>query len=286
MIAGLVENLGAVAVQKTGSVSRKIMGGQIHIIIVTVVLNDGAGLEATINSVAEQTYDDIEYIIIDGGSSDSTLQVIEENRKAVDSWLSEDDRGIYDAMNKGVLMAAGSGYICFMNAGDTFHNKHTVAGVAARLCEKKPDILYGDAEVQYANGFMRQVHAADLRQLWKGMCFSHQAMFIKSEVMKEKLYNINNSIAADYELICSLFVNGFEFVLFDETIARVKAGGVADVKRVRSVAAQWGAARMFWPGCKTDIYYIFKLIDTMIRVGLHRILPPPLCSYLTRMKYL
>jgi hypothetical protein len=110
-------------------------------------------------------------------------------------------------------------------------------------------------------------------------------MFIKSGVMEKNLYNIDNSIVADYELICSLFIKGFEFVQFDRIIARVKAGGIADVKRVRSISAQWGVARMLWPGCKTDNYYVFKLIDTTIRVGLHRILPPALCSYLTGMKY-
>ena len=87
--------------------------------IITVVFNDKYGLEETILSVLSQTSENIEYIIIDGGSNDGTVDVIKKYEKSIDKWISEPDNGIYDAMNKGIALASG-GFINFMNAGDVY----------------------------------------------------------------------------------------------------------------------------------------------------------------------
>ena len=92
--------------------------------IITVTYNAGKVLEDTIQSVITQTYKNVEYILVDGGSTDNTLSIINQYRSMIQQVISEPDRGLYDAMNKGIKMATGD-YICFLNAGDAFHEDDT-----------------------------------------------------------------------------------------------------------------------------------------------------------------
>ena len=96
--------------------------------IVTIVLNNEAFIEETIQSVLKQTYRNIEYIIIDGGSTDGTVNIIKKYEKFIDYWVSEKDKGIYEAMNKGLKLAKGK-WINFMNSGDTFYSKDTINSI-------------------------------------------------------------------------------------------------------------------------------------------------------------
>ena len=118
------------------------MQKDIRITVVTVAFNAREALETTIRSVAGQDYPNLEYIVIDGGSADGSLEVIERHAADITRWVSEPDRGIYDAMNKGVAMATGD-YCIFMNAGDTFVAPDTVNTVVAGM-ERGDDVVYGD----------------------------------------------------------------------------------------------------------------------------------------------
>ena len=109
--------------------------------IVTVVLNNQAFIEETIQSVLNQTYRNIEYIIIDGGSTDGTLNIIRKYEKFIDFWVSEKDKGIYDAMNKGLKLAKGR-WINFMNSGDTFYSKDTIKSIPFTDFQNSP-MIYG-----------------------------------------------------------------------------------------------------------------------------------------------
>lgn len=104
------------------------MMDNISITIITVVYNDKEGLERTVNSVLSQTYKSLEYIIVDGGSTDGTLDVIRKYEDKINKWISEPDHGIYDAMNKGIRMASGK-WLNFMNAGDVFANDDIIRSV-------------------------------------------------------------------------------------------------------------------------------------------------------------
>ncbi len=261
------------------------MNPRLQITVITVVFNDARGLERTIQSVIGQSYGNVEYIIIDGGSSDNTIQVIKKYEEFIDLWVSEEDSGIYHAMNKGVLMA-DSDYMCFMNAGDAFISENTIAQVVLNLEEKIPAILYGNAVVCYKNGFRRIVNSKKINHLWKGMCFSHQAMFVQSDIMKNNLYNLDNRLSADYEFICGLYDKKNSFESFNGVIVSVTAGGVSDTMRVESVIGHWRIAHRFWPGFKVNSYYIIKLMDTVVRYVLHRMLPNVVVSLLTKLKYI
>ena len=112
-----------------------------RISIITINYNDCKGLKKTINSVISQTYEYIEYIVIDGNSSDNSLSIIEDNSKYIDYYVSEPDKGIYDAMNKGIKKATGD-YILFQNSGDWLYNKYCIEKAVKHL--KGDDIIYGN----------------------------------------------------------------------------------------------------------------------------------------------
>ena len=114
--------------------------------IITVIYNDGKKLEETILSILSQTYDNLEFIIIDGSSTDETIDIIKKYEDKIDYWISEKDSGIFDAMNKGILAAKGD-YINFMNAGDFFIRKSLVKEVVDILNSEEIDFLYGYANL-------------------------------------------------------------------------------------------------------------------------------------------
>src|SRR3989337_3547962 len=112
--------------------------------IITVVYNDPVNLQKTITTVAEQEYPNVQFIVIDGGSTDNTLDVIGKNHESITLWKSEQDTGIYDAMNKGLSLATDD-YINFLNAGDTFYSPHVLMRVAEEVNITHAEIVYGQA---------------------------------------------------------------------------------------------------------------------------------------------
>lgn len=124
---------------------------KLKISVVTVCYNAVETLEETMLSVLHQTYPDIEYIIIDGGSTDGTVDIIKKYADRLAYWVSEPDKGIYDAMNKGIDIATGD-YINFMNAGDKFYQHNTVASLLESFTIMEPTtIIYGDTLVKHKN---------------------------------------------------------------------------------------------------------------------------------------
>ncbi|MDD4486999.1 MAG: glycosyltransferase family 2 protein, partial [Proteiniphilum sp.] len=118
-----------------------------HLSVITVTWNAAATLERTIKSVREQSWPFIEHLIIDGGSKDGTLELIDNHAHERLRWVSEPDKGLYDAMNKGVAMATGD-YLCFLNAGDTFFTADSVEKMMSTFDEASaPDIIYGETAI-------------------------------------------------------------------------------------------------------------------------------------------
>lgn len=149
--------------------------------IITVTYNAGNVLEDTIQSVITQTYKNVEYIIVDGGSTDRTLSIVDHYRTMIQHVVSEPDKGLYDAMNKGIRLATGD-YICFLNAGDELHEDDTLQQMVHSLTESElPDVLYGETSIVDEEGHflrMRRLSAPE-HLTWKsfqnGMLVCHQA---------------------------------------------------------------------------------------------------------------
>ena len=170
--------------------------------IITVVYNNKAALEKTITSVLSQTYKNIEYIIIDGGSTDSTTDLLRSYENSITYWLSEKDAGIYDAMNKGLMAATGE-YVWFINAGDQIPGIETVRSIIKN--DPMIDIYYGDAMVvdendQYVSmRRLRPPKRLTWRSLGMGMVVCHQSILIRRSLARP--YKLQYRIAADFEWV-------------------------------------------------------------------------------------
>lgn len=182
--------------------------------IITCTYNAESVLQRTLDSVLEQTYSHVEHIIVDGTSTDATLDMVEAYKQKSDAedWChevrvkSEPDRGLYDAMNKGIQRATGQ-YVLFLNAGDTFPSADTLELVAESVGEgeEPPAVLYGDTDVVDDEGrFLRHRRLSPPRRLtWrsfmKGMLVCHQAFYARTDLAKATPYDLHYRFSADVD---------------------------------------------------------------------------------------
>lgn len=174
--------------------------------IITINYNNAAGLKKTMESVLNQTFSDLEYIIIDGGSTDGSKQIIEQHNLKLSYWVSESDKGIYNAMNKGIKQAKGE-YLLFLNSGDYLADKD----VLNKVFKIKPtvDITYGNMLIEKPDGTIEQGYMPD-KITFKQMVVDtlwHPVSFIKRTLFdKYGLYNENYKIVADYEFFFNTII--------------------------------------------------------------------------------
>lgn len=171
--------------------------------VVTVCYNAVGVLEETIQSVLNQTYPHIEYIIIDGGSTDGTVGIIKKYASRITYWISEPDKGIYDAMNKGLSIASGN-YINFMNAGDTFYSNTVVYDVFRKI-SKQYAVIYGSTYMKYSYGDYI-VSPDKLYNIKKCMILCHQSVFVQSTLAKSHQFNDKYGLAADHGMLLELYL--------------------------------------------------------------------------------
>ena len=174
------------------------------ITVVTVVYNGAATLEQTILSVVNQTYDNVEYIIVDGASSDGTLDIVKKYEDKIDYWQSEPDGGIYDAMNKGIGLATGV-WINFMNAGDKFYSDSVILSVFENI-RYDCSVIFGQTNQVFDFG-CRVVLPEQMTEKSKHLGFCHQSCFTNRDVFNDYKYDTKFKICADYDLYHKLLVN-------------------------------------------------------------------------------
>lgn len=172
--------------------------------IITVTYNAAAVIEDTLQSVITQTYKNIEYIIVDGASTDRTMEIIGRYRKHIHTVVSEPDRGLYDAMNKGIRLATGD-YVCFLNAGDELHEDDTLQLIVHSLTGLTglPDVIYGRTAIVDEEGhFLRMRRLEPPENLtWhsfrQGMLVCHQAFFARRDHAVP--YDLRYRFSADFD---------------------------------------------------------------------------------------
>ncbi len=181
--------------------------------VITVCYNAINGIEKTIQSVLCQTYPNIEYIVIDGGSTDGTFSIIRKYTDRISFIVSESDDGIYDAMNKGIKIATGD-WICFLNAGDVYYDVQSIENVFANEISSEVDVVYGYQVHSYSYGkFVRKRLPLSFFKI--GMPFGHESSFVRAELMKLYGFDTSFHIAADYNFFFKLYSTGKTFLPID-----------------------------------------------------------------------
>ncbi|NVM67796.1 glycosyltransferase involved in cell wall biosynthesis [Mucilaginibacter sp. SG538B] len=212
--------------------------------VITIVYNNVRDIERTIRSVINQTYTNIEYIIVDGLSNDGTLQVIDKYKSQITKFISEKDEGIYDAMNKGLALATGD-YVIFMNSGDEFYDNETVAAVFAAA--EDADIYYGETEMIADEGSSlgQRRHKAPAKFTWRGfkygMSISHQAIYIRRSLAEP--YDPRYQLSSDIDWIIRAAKKAKKIVNVNRYVAKYLVGGMSKKRHRQSLMERFEIMR-------------------------------------------
>lgn len=234
--------------------------------VITVVLNGAEFIEQTVKSVIEQTYPNIEYIVVDGGSTDGTLDTLRRYDDSIDYWISEADGGISAAFNKGVRLAGGD-YVIMMNCSDYFYDNRAVEKLANYIKINRPGadtIMYGSAVIINRLGGFSMCQAAH-ENLSVDCSFCHQSVIMPRKMLLENEFDERLKYSMDYDLWLRLAAGGARFVWLKDIVVSVyRTGGVSSnpdgviikwfVKMINSgrvdmpgllkAILEWGAAKL------------------------------------------
>lgn len=192
-------------------------------------MNNKDGLQKTINSVVSQTFKDFEWIVIDGGSTDGSRELIEQYADHFAYWVSEPDKGVYNAMNKGIRVAKGE-YLQFLNSGDWLWNETALERCFAHGFTA--DIAYGDLYLFRENGFEERCYSDNLslRFFYKNtLC--HNSTFIKRLLLANELYDESLKIVSDWKFFLIQFINGKSFEHINEFVISFDKSGISFVNK-------------------------------------------------------
>lgn len=240
-----------------------------RVTVITIVYNGESEIENTILSVLNQNYDNLEYIIIDGKSTDHTLSIINNYGNRITKIISEPDKGIYDAMNKGIDFATGE-WVNFMNCGDVFYSNNVITCLFEKI--GNADIIYGDNMLKYKWG--KIVLAPDkITNLNKYMTFGHQTAFVKKTILEKYKFNLNYKISADYDLFYKLFNSKYNFLYIPITVSIFSADdGVSTnnplITYIEDAKVRGVYSSLFWKA-----KYFLYLIKFKIRYIILKIIP-------------
>lgn len=252
--------------------------------VITVSYNAVSTIEKTILSVINQTYSNIEYIVIDGGSTDETVNIIKKYAGRISYWVSEPDKGIYDAMNKGIGQATGK-WINFMNSGDLLYNSDVVANFVEKIIELDVDVFYGDTILKYSWGEVPR-KAMPLCMINHEMIFCHQSCFVSTSLIKDKLYNTNNKICADYSFFYECY-NEKKIFYYEEMFVSIYESekGFSSENVVKTIREQ---AKI--NGNEHLLKWKYHFLIFYVRLCLHKLIekavPSKLLSIYRRKRYI
>ena len=209
--------------------------------IITVVFNNAKTIRSAIDSVLNQSYKDIEYIIIDGASSDGTLEIINEYKDKISIILSQTDHGIYDAMNKGIKVASGE-IIGILNSDDLYYSENIIEQIASEFySDKKLDILYGDLVYVDRNDISKIIRnwiscEYDNKFFERGEVPPHPSLFLRKKVYNiVGFFNLEYELASDYEFMLRVFkIHSFKKKYINNIIVKMRLGGATN-KNIKNI---------------------------------------------------
>lgn len=204
--------------------------------VITVNFNDKKGLSKTLESVTNQSYKDFEFIVIDGGSTDGSKELIEQYQDKITHWVSEKDKGVFDAMNKGIRLAKGE-FLIFMNGGDCFYNNSVLEDVSSSLTSEF-DIYYGDNYKESGNSKRLKTYPEKLSfSFFYTSSINHQSTFIRRTLFDEHFYyNEDYKIASDWEFfIYAICHKNVAYKYLKKTIAVYDFTGISSNPKFRDL---------------------------------------------------
>lgn len=220
--------LRTLGVSKTSTPTEPLMS------VITVVYNGAPHIERAIESVLMQCYSNLEFIIIDGCSSDGTVEIIKSYGNKIDYWVSEPDNGIYDAMNKGIVFSKGD-LIGFLNSDDYYEPESIIEVIAAYNNTGCRAIFFGNSFVAQEDLGIRYLAMAK-PTLWRGLGFKHQAMFVHRDIYKRfGLYNIAYRIAADYDFVLNAVLRGARLIYINKNLVNYSNTGISGINRMETM---------------------------------------------------
>lgn len=225
--------------------------------IITVCYNASQTIERTILSVINQTYSNIEYIIIDGESTDGTIEIINEYYKKIAIFISEGDDGIYSAMNKGIILSTGD-YILFLNANDYFLENDVIQKFVDFLNSSLYlyDIYYGNIEIVVKGKKITKL-ASDISELSYSMPFCHQSVFCSSNFLKRNKFSLKYKYASDFFLFREAYRNNKKFIHINLNISHYDLTGVSYNKYINYLHESFNIIY------ESDRNVIFRLIKSL-----------------------
>ena len=238
---------------------------QVKISIITVSYNSVKTIEQTINSVINQSYLDIEYIIIDGGSTDGTVDIIKKYKEKIAYWVSEPDAGIYDAMNKGIALSHGD--ILGIINSDDWYSHDTVEKAMAIF---KDDVIDGVCgSIRYFSAIGDRLNIPDVHSnpsldaMYRRMSIAHPSVFLRKSIyIKYGGFNLGYPIAADYELLLRIITLGANIVYSPDIYVNFRLGGASGKHSLQSVQDVWKARYVHGvPIIMCLKYYLYDLIE-------------------------
>ncbi len=199
--------------------------------VITVVYNDAASIRGTIESFFAQTWADKELIIIDGGSTDGTAEIIKEYSDRLAFWCSESDEGLFDAMNKGISHANGQ-WINFLNSGDSYANSHSIADAMESPQAETADVIYGNSIEIAPDGARFFILAGEPPELEYYPCFRHGAAFVRTDVQKMHLFDTQRikdlGFSLDWQMLHNLYSEGYLFAHINKDIQQYQREGTSN----------------------------------------------------------
>lgn len=232
--------------------------------IITVVYNSERFIENTIKSIINQTYSNIEYIIVDGASTDGTIDVIKKYENYIGKWISEKDKGLYDAMNKAIEMASGE-YLWFINSGDEIYTESILSDIFSKL-EDMPDVIYGETEMINFKGQqigMRR-HSVPEKLTWRslrfGMKVCHQSILVKKELVEP--YRIDYKYSADFEWVLKVLKKARSIHNARLILSKFMEGGLTRQSLVPSLKERFRIMSRYYgliPTIFNHVYLAMKL---------------------------
>lgn len=229
--------------------------------IITVTYNAAALLTYTIESVLEQHYKEIEYIIIDGASKDGTTDLIKKYEGLIAHWVSEPDTGIYDAMNKGLRLATGE-YVIFMNAGDTFYDEQTLHHVFTTA--ENADIYYGQTRLIDMNQkdagerWLLAPKVLNWKSFKQGMLVSHQAIIVRRSIAP--LYDLQYRLSADVDWVIKCLKNANKIHNTNSYICKYLVGGASKQSEMEALKERFAIMKKHYGLLSTIVFHFYFIL--------------------------